>query len=944
MSAWGPPPVVGRSGHPRPGTRTVASGDTPNSPEGLTGRDQELGEIGRLLDDVRAGRPTSLLMTGEAGIGKTALLHAARSLADGFRCLTASGVESESSLAHAGLLELLTPLRPLLEAVPEGQAAALGSALGWASTGMPADRFLVAAGTLSLLAAASADEPVLVLVDDLQWLDRESVGALVFAARRLNADAVGFLMTARTDATTPAPELARGLRTLDVRALAPSDAAALVAATTSPAVAGRLAVATGGNPLAMREVSAAMTPAQRVGAAPLPDPLPVGDRLHTVYDDALSGLTVGARQAALLVALSRTGALVLAEAAALDQAVTAGVLVPDPQGHRFRHPLLRSAVLRLTTPDEQRTAHRALAATLPPGAPGRAHHLAAAATGHDDVLADELDRIAAGDRTRFGYAASSLALERSAALTGDPASSAARLAAAADDAFVAGDLARARDLVEQVLASTPASSPARGRALLTLGMVEAYAGSNPRAAEHLDAASGILTGAALVDALTELALVRFRLGDTVGFTQCAARIRAVVDRGDPAQRLRECFTTGVADALTGDHPAALVVLAEAAELALSADLEDDPRSILLLALAAGFTGTASDALARGAVRVADVRRRGAIGVLMPILAISASGRAMLGDHVGAYADAGEAAELAEHLGYAAEAAIAIEQLAWQSAARGLHEDARSALAEARILLDRAGTTTVAAHHALTAAFCALCRGDMTEVVDVLEARIDVDGGVGSMGEALGVAPLLVEAYVSLGRTAQAEELTHRFVAATPAYAPAEHTAMVLRCQGLVAGDAAAAQRLFVDAISAGTGSRDLFELARTRLMLGSLLRRDGRRVEAREHLQAAHRSFADMELAHWAGQAAAELRATGATARSRVAGLEGDEPLTSQETRVALLVAEGRSNRDVAAALFLSPKTVERHLGNVFRKRGFRSRAELVRTYARLPGRDAGVT
>lgn len=936
MSAWGPPPVVGRSGHPHAGTRRTASGDTPKSASGLTGRDPELAEIDRLLGEVRHGRPAALLLTGEAGVGKTALLRAARSRAGDVRCLTASGIESESAMAHAGLLELLTPLRPLLPEVPDGQAAALASALGWAPTDAPADRFLVAAGTLSLLAAAAAEEPVLVLVDDLQWLDRESAGAIVFAARRLGADAVGFLMNARTDPATPAPDLARGLPTLDVRALESSDAAALVATTVSPAVAGLLAAATGGNPLALVEVSAHLTPAQRVGAAALPDPLPVGDRLHTVYDDVLSRLTAEARHAVLLVALSRTGARVLAEAGALDEAVSAGVLAAEPQGHRFQHPLLRAAVLRLATPEEQRRAHRSLAAALPRGASGRAHHLAAASTGPDDALADELDRVAAGDRVRLGYAASSLALERAAALTTHPAAASARLAAAADDAFVAGDVIRARRLVERVLGSASASEPACGRALLTLGMVEQYAGSNPRAAEHLRTASLTLTGAALVDALTELALVRFRLGDLAGFEDCAARIRGAVDRSDPAQRLRECFTTGVTSALAGDYPAARPMLLEVAELALSDALEDDPRSILLLALASGFTGTVAEALARGAVRVERVRRRGAIGMLVPILAISASGRSMLGDHAGAYADAGEAAELAEHLGYVAEAAIACEHLAWESAARGLHEEARSALARARTLLDRADTTSAAAHHALTVAFCALCRGDMTEVVDVLEARLETDGGVGAMGEALGVAPLLVEAYVSLGRVAQAEDLAHRLASATPVHAPAELTAMVLRCQGLVARDEAAARRAFDDALRAHATSQDLFERARTRLMLGSRLRRDGRRVEAREHLQAAHRSFTDMELSHWAGRAAAELRATGAVVRPRNELLDGDEPLTSQETRVALLVAEGRTNKDVAAALFLSPKTVERHLGNVFRKRGFRSRAELVRAYAQL--------
>ena len=247
---------------------------------------------------------------------------------------------------------------------------------------------------------------------------------------------------------------------------------------------------------------------------------------------------------------------------------------------------------------------------------------------------------------------------------------------------------------------------------------------------------------------TELALVRFRLGDMAGFEDCAARIRAAVDRSDPAQRVRECFTTGVTSALAGDYPAARPMLMEVAELALSDALEDDPRSILLLALAAGFTGTASEALARGAVRVEGVRRRGAIGMLMPILAISASGRSMLGDHVGAYADAGEAAELAEHLGLRGGGRHRL-RARWPGSRRLAGSTTRRdrPSRRARTLLDRAETTSAAAHHALTAAFCALCRGDMADVVDVLEARLEIDGGVGAMGEPLGVAPLLVEAYV-----------------------------------------------------------------------------------------------------------------------------------------------------------------------------------------------------
>ena len=219
-------------------------------------------------------------------------------------------------------------------------------------------------------------------------------------------------------------------------------------------------------------------------------------------------------------------------------------------------------------------------------------------------------------------------------------------------------------------------------------------------------------------------------------------------------------------------------------------------------------------MAQGAGRVDDVRRRGAVGVLVPILAITAAGRSWLGDHAGAFADAGEAAELAEHLGYAADASVAVELLAWQSAARGLHDDARQALARARVLTDRAGTTSVAAHHAVTAAFCALCRSDLTEVVDILEARIDADGGRGEMGEPLGVAPFLVEAYGGLGRTADAVALTQRYADVTPSSAPSRAKALVLRCRGLTAPDAASAREAFEKALRAHQDAADPFESAR----------------------------------------------------------------------------------------------------------------------------------
>jgi tetratricopeptide (TPR) repeat protein len=309
-------------------------------------------------------------------------------------------------------------------------------------------------------------------------------------------------------------------------------------------------------------------------------------------------------------------------------------------------------------------------------------------------VAEELARLADADRHRLGYAAASAALERACDITPDPDLAARRLALAAHDAFLAGDIARVRVLVGRVLAGS-APDRARGEALFTLGMLEQYAGSVPRSVEHLDDASSLLGGPALVRALTELAVARFRLNDIAGLVECAQQIDAVADRDDPEQQLLADFTGGAALVLTGHFDAGGPRLAEVRRLANLRSLRHDARALLLMALAAAFTGQVGDAVTVGAARIAEVRRRGAIGVLVPVLALLAAGRAWLGDHAGAFADAGEAAELAAHLGYAADGSVAVEMLAWQLSARGLHDEARDSLVRARMLTDRAGTTSAA---------------------------------------------------------------------------------------------------------------------------------------------------------------------------------------------------------------------------------------------------------
>ena len=889
-----------------------------------------------------------MVFEGEPGIGKSTMLLAAARRADGFRCLWARGVESEAVLPHAGLLQAFGPLRAELAEIPSAQAAALSVAVGWEPPGVPTDRFLVAAAVLSLIAAEARRAPVLVLVDDLQWVDRESASALAFAARRLRDDPVCFVWAGRSG-QLPA-DVVLGLPVVPLARLTPTDARVLLGDRVTDRVTDRLVADTGGNPLAMLEIAQRLTDAQRVGAAPLPEAPAVGDRLLHLYGEQLSGLSPPARRAVLLTALNRSGssatvaaALALEEldvAAALDEVTDVGVLVRSDGEPRFRHPLVRSAALSAASAAEQRSAHRTLAAVLAadPDSIAGSWHRAEAVVGPDHALALDLVRIAGHTRNRQGYASASVAMERAARLSDDPVRIADWLATAAADAFAAGDSDRTRTLAARVL-SVPGDDRAVGLAQFTLGMLEEYAGSVPASVELLASAVARLDGAERTEALAELALARFRLNDIAGVIGCATAIGSVADSEDPRQRMLADFTRGFAAVVGGDPATGGALLRAVIDRVAGPSLRDDPRSLVYLALAGGFVGDPALVMSLGLHQLNLARARGGLGVLVPALTLAASARAWLGDHAGAFADAGEAAELGEQLGYAADVAVALEMLAWQSAARGRHDEARAALERATALTDRAGTTAVAAHQAITAAFCALCRADPSAAVSILEARLAADGGVGSLGEPLGVAPDLVEAYLAVGRYTAASDLAVRFTAVTPEAAAPWLRALAARCRGLTAPDQETADLAFRAAFAAHAEAPDPFEAARTHLLYGARLRRLGQRVRARTELTTALDAFTAMDLTAWVRRASEELAATGANPRARRAPTE--ESLTAQETRVALLAAQGRSTKDIAAALFLSPKTVEHHLTAVYRKRGVRTRAELAAAF-HPPGASPG--
>jgi DNA-binding CsgD family transcriptional regulator len=898
----------------------------------VIGRGAELGRIRALLDAARAGRSGALLLEGVAGVGKSTLLTAAAHQADGCTVLRARGVESEAGLDHAALLELLAPVRDLLPDLPPRPAAALSAALGWGAAGAAGDRFLVGAGTLMLLARAAERGPVLVLVDDLQWVDRESAQALLFAARRLSADAVALLFAARAD--VPLPVAADGVERLVVGGLTAGESAQLLEGVAR-GVVDRLRAATGGNPLAMLETVARLNPAQRVGAGPLPEPLPVGNRLERDYARLLAGLTPAAWRAVLLLAASHDEAeapVVDALAAAgldaevaLDEAQARGVLVADSGRLTFRHPLLRSAAWSVATPAQRRDAHKALAGALPAG-PERVLQAAAATAGRNDALADELASIAVSMRDRSGLAAASAAFERAAALSKDPDRAAGWLAEAVDDAFLAGDTERARALGQRALEP----GPARPRVLHTLGQVEEFSGSIVRAAELQEEAAREGTGLLRARALHGIVLIRYRLGDMVGMLTAAERLAEVADEADPEQRMLAAYSLGAAEIFGGDAARGRELMLRALDLLEGEPmLRDDPRHLLTALLVARWLSDPMIAFGYLPRRMDAARERGALGPLAAANTLACWGLLMLGDHAGGYAMAGEAVELGEAAGYLSELAAAHIALAEEEAGRGRHDEASRSITAAHRLVATAGLADVAEFVHESEAYCAACRGDHQRVIAILEPLARVVGR-GTRGDLLSVAPELVQAYLAVGRAEDATTLAHRYAAANPPPHTPQSAGVIARTAALVETDLDAAITLF-EAARESFGP-DVLEAGRTRLLHGSRLRRAGQRIAAREQLRAARDVFAAADLALWAGRAAEELAATGETARSRQP--HADEPLTSQETRVALLVARGMTNKEVAAALFLSPKTVEHHLGSVFRKRGLRSRTELARAFA----------
>lgn len=905
----------------------------------LIGRERERHAIEELLARARVGEAGCLLLRGEPGAGKSALLAGAVGSAGDMTVVRATGVESEAELEFSGLLEVCRPLLHLLGTLAGRQADALRVALGVAAGRAP-DRFEVGAATLSLLAAAAEEAPLLVVVDDAQWVDRASLDALLFAGRRLLADRVAVLLAAREgfDVTGVEELLLGGLEREAAEQLVEQAVGRRVPAT----VAAALWEATGGNPLALIELPRRLEPARLAGDVPLVGLLPVTEELERAFAGRLAVLPERTCRAIGVVAtgtdelepsLHALGALGLGPddlAAAED----AGVVAIDGDRIRFAHPLLRSVAYHALPPSERRAAHAALAAALT--APGdverRAWHLASAAVGPDEHAAAGLVAAADAARARGGHEAAAAALERAARLTTGPAERRDRLLAAAQAAWESGDAVRASSLVDEVLAGET-DPAARARALGLAGRIEFQAGSLERARALLLEASATLVELGdrthAVTLLGVTALILHNLAHVEEAIDLARRAIEVASTEPEDVRMRATYHLGRALQIAGRTDEAEPLLDTVIEHLLAPPAPS--RFALQRAAIAAAVLTRPAVAAPLARRTLEAAQ--ASGPMQVAYALSLVSQIQMhgGEWRAADGSAAEGVALARAMGQenvAATFASFLVRIAGARGDRGAFERwepvARAAVEASGNRFERLQLDHAAAQLALAEDRLDLAAGQLVELAPEVAS-------LGVLDRDLAPEPDLVEVLVRLGRDDEARDWLDRWIARGAGRARAWGPPLVARCRALLAEDDGDADALFVHALAGGEAIEDPAMTARTRLLLGERLRRRGRRVDARRELGAAVAAFEQIDAEAWAERGRRELRASGA--RLRRAADAGDE-LTPQELQIASQVAEGKANKEVAAALFLSPKTVEFHLSRVYRKLGVSSRAELVRRFA----------
>jgi DNA-binding CsgD family transcriptional regulator/tetratricopeptide (TPR) repeat protein len=904
----------------------------------LTDRLTERGVLDRLVDAVRAGESRALVVRGEPGVGKTALLDhlAGRASGAGCRVERAAGVQSEMELAFAGLHQLCAPMFDHLDRLPVPQHDALRTAFGVAS-GPPPDRFFVGLAVLSLLSEVAGERALICVIDDQQWLDRASAQTLGFAARRLAADPVGLVFAARDPGTdlTGLPELEiRGLRDDDARALLES----ALAGPLDARIRELIVAETRGNPLALLELPRGLNPAELAGGFGLPGAAPLTGRIEDSFRRQLDALPDQTQRLLRLAAADPSGdrSLVWRAAGRMSIPIQAGApaveagLAEFGAQVRFRHPLARSAIYRSAPLSERQQMHAALAEVTDPQTDPdrRAWHRAQAAPGPDEEVAVELERSAGRAQARGGLAAAAAFLERSVVLTADPVRQAERALAAAQASTQSGAFGKALELLTTAEAG-PLDEFASARVDVLRGLItfaSSLGGEAPllllKAAKRLEPLNLDLARETYVNAwrAASLASSMAGAGEMLEISRAA---RALPPPTDPPRPI-ELILDGLARLVTDGPAAAAPTLRRAVTIFAGAVSREDGLRWGWMAATALWDAEAGRAIIARQIQLA--RAVGALEELPVDLIALAIDEAWRGDFEAAALLIAEADAIADVTG----SHIAPYPAMFVAALRGDQAGLASLVAAATAVAEAAGQGA-----AMTYAHwvSAILHNGLGRYADALAAAQQ------AMQDPLYVSmwalPELVEAAARSANTEVATQALERLAETTQAGGTDFGLGLEARSRALVS-QGQAAEACYREAIERLGRAALRTELARAHLLYGEWLRRQNRRVDARAQLRTAHQMLDAMGMTAFAERAWRDLRATGETVRKRA--VDSVVTLTTQEAHIARLARDGSTNPEIGAQLFLSARTVEWHLGKIFAKLGIGSRRELHAALARLGG------
>lgn len=910
---------------------------------GLVGRRTECQGLDRLLDEVRSGQSRVLVLRGEPGVGKTALLEYLVEQASGCRVARATGVQSEMELAFAGLHQVCAPMLDRLERLPVPQRDALRTAFGL-SAGSAPDRFLVALAVLSLLSDVAEEQPLICLVDDEQWLDRASAQALGFVARRLVAEPVGLVFAARvsSDDVAGLPELVvEGLPEGDARRLLDS----VVSGPLDERVRDQIVAETRGNPLALLELPRGLTPAELSGGFGLPGGGPLSGRIEEIFRRRLEALPAEARLLSLVAAAEPVGEPVLVWRAAERLGIGAQAATPAAEagllefGARvlFRHPLVRSAAYRSAPLQERQAVHRALAEVTDPGIDPdrRAWHRAHAAPGPDEDVAEELERSAGRAQARGGLAAAAAFLERAATLTPEHARRSQRLLAAARAKSDAGALDAALGLLVAVEAGPLDALQAvevehlRGQ----FGLMQRRAGDAARlllsAARRFEPLNAELARETHLEALGAAMWVGDL--DSPGGVREAAEAARAAPRGPEPPRAADALLHAFAIRLTEGYAAATPTMTRALELVLALDV--------------GTVG---------------------VGRWLWIAGASSELALELWDAESSHALAARVAQFARDEGALALSQFALDSLARAHLLAGELSPAALMIEEARLIAEVTGNAPVAQSGMMLAAW----RGQEREASELIGAtwRGATAGGLGRMvdfatyassvlynglgrhdaardavrqafeHDQLGFGPfVLPELAEAASRTGDVALVTAalEWLSERTRVTPTEWSLGIEARVRALLSEGDVAESLYRESIARLARTRVRSQLARGHLLYGEWLRRQRRRIDSRQELRTALDMLDTMGIEAFAARARRELAATGETARKRT--IESSVELTAQEAQIARLARDGLSNPEIGTRLFISPRTVKYHLHKAFTKLDITSRNQLDRVLPRDP-------